>query len=277
MIGKGYNYWNPELRSSSLVVGWNSDAGKLGEKVTEFLIRSLSARYLAEIDPAAFFNMGGVTIEDDLVQFPESKLYVSPQNDLVVFKSSCPVFECYNFFNQLLDIAENLCNTREIYVIGGMPSLSAHTAPRPLMGIFNSPALKKKLARFDIQSELSFDTPHGQKPTPNSFLLWTARRRNLPGANIWTPVPFYLMSVDDPEAQKSVLEFFNQRFRLRLDLNAFDESIKRQNLFLSEARIEYPDIDSLILRLESNLMLPEDENLKLEKQIGEYLKSRNNN
>lgn len=276
MTGRGYGSWRPEFRTSSLIVGWNEDAGKLGDRVTEFLIRFLSARYLVEIDPSDFFNMGGVTIEDDLVQFPESKLYASPQHDLVVFKSSRPAMECYNFFNQLLDITENLCNTREIYIIGGMTSLSAHTAPRPLLGVFNSLSLKKKLARCEIQSEVTFETPPGQKPTLNSFLLWAARKRNLPGVDLWTPIPFYLMSVDDPEAQKRVLEFFNQRFKLGMDLQIFDESIKRQNMFLSEARIEYPDIDSSILRLESNLMLPQDENLKLEKQIGEYLKSRNN-
>lgn len=57
----------PELQSPSLVVGWNVDVAKLGRKVTNYLNRKLEGQGFAEIEPAEFFPLGGVTIEDDLI------------------------------------------------------------------------------------------------------------------------------------------------------------------------------------------------------------------
>ena len=164
--------WQPELQSPSLVIGWSVDAAKLGAKVTDYLNRKLAGQSFYEIEPVEFLSLGGVTIEDDLVQFPEIKFYACPKNDLVVFKSAPPSHEWYKFLNLILDIAQHYCHVKEIHTIGGMVSLSAHTAPRELMGTFNSPELKKALSHYDLAGGLDYETPPGQRPTLNSFLLW---------------------------------------------------------------------------------------------------------
>lgn len=264
----------PELQSPSLVVGWGADAGKLGAKVTDYLNRKLGGQSFYEIEPVEFSPLSGVTIEDDLIQFPEAKFYSCPKNDLMIFRSDPPSYEWYKFLSLILDIAEHYCHVKELYTIGGMVSLGAHTAPRELLGTFNSLELKEALSDYNLTRGLDYETPPGQRPTLNSFLLWVTKRRNIPGVNLWVPIPFYLVAVDDPKAQKRVLEFFNQRFDLRIDFNDLDEEIARRNEKIAQMRTRFPEIDEYITRLESNLRLSEDENERLVKEIEKFLREK---
>ncbi len=263
--------WQPELKSPSLVVGWSVDAGKLGEKVTGYLNQKLTHRSFAEIEPAEFFPLGGVAIENDLLQFPESRFYSRPGGDLVIFRSPPPGYEWYKFLDLILDTAQHYCHGKELYTIGSIISPGAHTTPRELIGVFNSPELKEAFSRYDLDRELNYETPPGHRPTLNSFLLWAARRRNIPGVSLWVPIPFYLVTVDDARAQRRVLEFFNQRFDLRIDLSDLDEEARLQNEKISRLRGSSPEIDRYITRLESNLRLSEEENEKLVLGIEECL------
>jgi len=262
----------PELRSPSLVIGWSVDASYLGTKVTDYLIRKLGGQSFCEIEPMEFFTLGGVAIENDLIQFPETKFYACPENDLVILKSTPPSYEWYKFLNLILDIAQNYCHAKELYTIGGMVSPSAHTTPREFFGTINSSELKKTLSPYRLTRELDYETPPGQKPTLNSFLLWAAKRRDIPGVNLWVPIPFYLVALDDPTAQKRVLEFLNHRFDLQIDFADLDEEIRKQNERIHKMRTDFPEIDKYISKLESNLRLVEGEGEKLVKQVEEFLR-----
>lgn len=255
--------WQPELRDSSLIVGWSMDSGKLGTRITDYLTRQLDSESFCEIDPVEFFSLGGVIVEENLVQFPESKFYASPRNNLAILKSAPPRYEWYRFLNLVLDVAERYCKAKEIITIGGMVSLNAHTTPRELMGTFNSPEVKDSLSHYNLASGMEYETPPGQRPTLNSFLIWAARRRNIPGFSLWVPIPFYLMTVDDARAQRMVLELFNQKFDLGLDFSELEDEIERQNQMMADMRNASPDIDKSIRRLEQNLMLSNEESQRL--------------
>ncbi len=266
--------WQPGLRRPSLVVGWSLDAGKLGTKVTDYLNRKLGGENFYDIEPVEFSQLGGVTIEGDLVQFPENKFYVCPKNNLVILKSTPPSYEWYKFLSLILDIAEDYCHVKELHIIGGMVSLSAHTAPRELMCTFNSVELKGALSHYNLIGEWDYETPPGQRPTLNSFLLWAAKRRKIPGVSLWVPIPFYLLAVDDLKAQKRVLEFFNQRFALGIDFSDLDEEIRQQDEIITEARNRFSEIDESIKKLESNLRLSDEESQQLAKDIEKLLKQK---
>ncbi len=267
-------YRQLELNHSTMVVGWGSDMGRLGEAVTSCLINKLNGQLFYEIEPSDYFPLGSVTIEDDLVQFPESKFYLCSKNNLVIFISAQPTFELYKFLYQILDVAQNYCNVSEIYSIEGMPSLNTHTVPRQIFGSFNSTEVKEKLVSYDVYRDLDYETPPGQKPTLNSYLLWATRKRNLAGIDLSIPIPFYFVNLDDFKAQKKILEFFNQRFKIGIDLSDFDQAIIRQNTRLNEVLYNYPELNDYMARLESNLRLSEEENLKMVKIIEDYLKAK---
>ena len=264
-------YGKSDLQDSSLVVGWTEDAGKLGPKVVDYLNNKLGTQEFGEIEPTDFFPLGGVSVEDNVAQFPESKFYCCQEKNLVIFKSNSPRSEWYEFMELVLDMAENYCHTKELYTVGGMVSLSAHTAPRELLATANSPEMKKALAEYDLAGDMNYQTPPGQRPTLSSFLLWVARRRGIAGASLWVPTPFYLVAIEDPQAWRKPIEFFNQRFGLGINIGDLDEESRRQNEKIAQLRIRFPEIDNYIQRLESNISLTEEEKESLVKEIEDLL------
>lgn len=273
--GQSFNLFvKPKLESSYLLVVWNQDVGKIGPSVADYLNRKLESREFAEITPEGFFSLGGVTVEDDVVRFPESKFYWCPGKSLVILKSDIPQHEWYQFLNLVLDIAEKYCKVKEIYTVGGMVSAAAHTAPRMLLSVVNSTEMKSALGYYDLVSDMNYETQDGQRPTFSSFLLWAAKRRNIAGANLWVTLPFYLLAVEDPQACKDVVGFFNSRLELNIDLADIDKEVIRQNKEIGQVRNKSTEIDGYINKLESNLSLTVDESGKLVREIEECLRRR---
>jgi predicted ATP-grasp superfamily ATP-dependent carboligase len=254
------------------VVGWGEDAGDLGRKVTNYLTRKLKGRQFAEIEPEDFFPMGGVAVRDNLAWFPESKFYACPKYDLVILQSDLPLAEWHKFLSLVLDVAEHHCRVKELYIIGAMISSSAHTTPRKLLAVVNSPEMKEILSQYNLNKDMDYQTVPGERPTFGSFLLWMAKERNIPGVGLWVPIPFYLAAMEDAQAQKRVLSFLNERLDLKIDFSDLDREIREHNEELALARSRFPQIDDYINRLERNLMLSEEENGELIKAIEDFLR-----
>jgi proteasome assembly chaperone (PAC2) family protein len=266
----------PEFSTPAMVVGWTMDAGRLGSRVTDYLVSKLGGQAFCEIEPVDFFPLSGVTIVDDIVYFPESKFYACPERNLVVFQSTPPSYEWYRFLNLILDVAQDYCHVREIYNIGSMVALGAHTAPRQFFGTINSKEMKKELNSYSLAREVDYETPPGGKPTLNSYFLWTAKRRHIPAANLWVPVPFYLVSAEDPAAYYSILSFFDDRLGLGLDLTDLEEQARLQNEKIDQVRAAQPEVDRIIRKLEHGLRLEEGEGEKLAQEVGDFLRESGN-
>ena len=263
------SFWQPELENPSLIVGWNRDAAGIAPKVIDFLNEKIGGKTFEEINPAGFFSLRGVTIEDDIIQFPESKFYCGQRKDLVIFKSDEPRYQRYQFLNTVLDVAANYCKIRELYTLSGKPSYFSHTTPRRISAVFNQLALKKKLKGYGLENM----TWEG-RPAISSYLLWIAKRRGIAGVSLWPEIPFYLATSEDPQAMKLTLSFLDKRFNLGLDLEEFDLEIRKQNIKIARLRVEHPEINKSIKFLESGLSLNEEEQLKLAQEIYQLLKKR---
>ena len=272
--GKSFKlFTRPKFDSSTVVVVWNQDVGRLGPKVADYLTGQLDGQELGEISPEGFFSLSGITVEDDIAQFPESKFYRCQNEDFVIFRSDIPRFDWYGFINLVLDIAEKYFKIKHIYTVGGMVLPSAHTTPRTLLSVVNSTEVKKILSKYDIVDNMDYETREDQRPTFSSYLLWAAKIRDIPGACLWVPVPFYLMTVEDPQACKKVLEFFNRHLELNINFADIDNEVAEQNKKIAQARSQFPELDGYITKLESNLGLTADEGEKLVKEMDELLRS----
>jgi len=265
-------YSEPDFSQSSFMLGRNEDAGNLRQKVTGYLNRKLKGQEFVEIQPEDFFPLGGVAIEGNLAQLPDSKFYACQELELVVFRGDSPRTEWYKSLNSIFDVAEHHCQVKELYIIGSMISFGAHTSPRQLFTVVNSAEIKEALNQYDLVGDMNYQTPAGEKPTLTSFLLWIAKGRNIPGVSLWVLIPFYLASMEDPQAQKKVLSFLSERLHLEIDFSDVDQEIREQNEQLTRARSLCPEIDDYINRLESNLMLSEKENGELIRKIEEFLR-----
>jgi proteasome assembly chaperone (PAC2) family protein len=266
----------PKLRKPTLVIGWESDTARLGERVTDYLINNLDAQPFCEIDPVEFFPLGGVVIENDIVQFPQSTFYACREHNLVIFRSAIPRYEWHKFLNLIVDVAQEHCHVKEMYAVGGMITIATHTATRESWATFSSAKIKKTLSPYQLSREMDFETPPGSRPTLNSYLLWIAKNRDVAAANLWVPVPFYLMTNEDPAAHKKALEFLDKRMDLELDYSAIDAGIKQQYEKLRRLRLSSEETDGYLRKLESSQPLSEAERERLIKAIDDCLRERNN-
>ena len=266
----------PKMRKPTLVIGWESDTARLGERVTDYLINNLDTQPFCEIDPVEFFPLGGVVIENDIVQFPQSTFYACREHNLIIFRSAVPRYEWHKFLNLIVDVAQEHCHVKEMYAVGGMITIATHTAPRESWATFSSAKIKKTLSPYQLSREMDFETPPGSRPTLNSYLLWIAKNRDVPAVNLWVPVPFYLMTNEDPAAHKKALEFLDKRMDLELDYSGIDAGIKQQNEKLRRLRLSSEEIDGYFRKLESSQPLSEAERESLIKAIDDCLRERNN-
>ncbi len=262
----------PSMRHSRLIVGWTLDAGGLGGAVTGHLRDQLGAEPFAEIEPVDFFALSGVAIINDVVQFPEARFYACPEKQLVIFRSTPPDHGWFRFFNLVLDVARDLCNVKEVYTVGSMIAFGPHTAPRQSFATVNSPKLKKELSPLGVTRDIDFETPPGGKPTLNSFFLWAAKRRRLVGANLWVPVPFYLVSVADPAAHVTMLDLLDRRLELDLDTTALAAAAAAQDESIDRMRAADTTADGTIAKLEGSQRLDEGEGEKLARAVQKHLR-----
>jgi proteasome assembly chaperone (PAC2) family protein len=242
----------------------------VGLQVTDFLIEKLGGKEVAEIKPLGFFTFGGVRFKDDLVQVHESKFWVCEKKSLLIFRSDEPAFEHHAFLNLILDFAQSHCHAKEFYTVNGAISSIPHSHSRRLLTVFNQPEFKTSLAGYGLEG-MSWEGP----PAISSYLLWVARRRGLPGVSLWPEIPFYLAAVQDAEAAKRVLSFFNHRFNLSLDLGSFEIGAMVQNERIAQLRKEDAETDQWVHRLENGEHLSEEEQFKLTRDIYDVLRKEN--
>jgi len=260
-------YQSPQLRNPSLLVAWQTrDVGKLSSKVIHFLNEKLGGQKIAEIKPSGFFLLGGASFKDNLLQVPESKFSACQNQELLTFNSEEPKYEWHKFLSAVLDFAQHYCHIKELYTISGTVSLIAHTTPRRILAVYNQPEFQKALRGYGLE-DMTWEGP----PAISSYLLWLAKRRDIPGLSLWPEIPFYLAAGEDPAAIKLTLSFLDRRFSLGLDLGELDPDIGNQNEKIAQLRERDTEINEYINRLESGLSLNEEEQVRLARGMYEIL------
>lgn len=259
----------PHFENPSMIVGWEQDSGNLSPKVFEYLNKKLKGKSFCEIEPTGFFSLAGVAIENNVAMFPENKFYYSQRSDLVIFKGSEPQFERYKFLNAIADLAQYDIKIKELYTISGTISPTAHTSPRRISAVYNQPEFQKCLRSCGLE-DMSWEGP----PAINSFLLWVAKNRGIPGASLWPQIPFYLAASEDFQAVKITLSLLDKKFNLGLDFEELDDEIKNQNTKIEMLREEDSEIDKYMEMLEGGLALSEDEQMELTMKVTELLEKK---
>jgi predicted ATP-grasp superfamily ATP-dependent carboligase len=226
---------------------------------------------LGEIELEEFFPLNGVIVEKDVARFPECKLYYSRMKSLIFLRCSQPRTEWYKFLNTILDAVQQVCVINELYAIGSMISFAAHTKQRMVMAIANSTEMKELLNDFDVNRGFDYESPPGQRPSLSNYLMWVAAKRNIIGASLWVPIPFYLVSNEDPCGYSKIIDFLNSKLNLGIDLTELERDISRQDELMDTIKLRFPEVDDYITRLEGNLGLSEEQSNKLVEIMDKYL------
>jgi hypothetical protein len=259
----------PTLEKASFVVGWTEDAGAVSGRAADHLIEVSGAEGFCQIEPVGFFPVGGVTVEDDIAQFPESRFHYSQASHTVIFRSDPPPSRKYDFLNGILDLAQYNGKAEALYTINGLPALIPHTATRRVFGVYNDPAMQRKLRPF-VSSGMTWQG----EPHASTYLLWLARSRGLHAAGLWIEVPFYLTDYEDFWSIKSAVSLLGILLGQHWDLGKLDGIIDEEDEKFTQLRKDDRDIDAKIRNLEEGHSLDRQEQMELAEAVQNALRGR---
>ncbi|MHC9542103.1 MAG: PAC2 family protein [Vulcanimicrobiota bacterium] len=261
----------PAFDNPCMLVLWSGDTYGLESQILRYITSSHPLEEFCRINPSLFFTLDGVHVKDNIAVMPTCSLY-RYSDRLVLLSADSPNHEWHRFLTTVIEIAE-LCRVREIVTIGTMLTISAHTTPRELFGIFSSEKARTEIDDPNLGREVDYYTPQGHHPSLSSYLLWVSGKKNINAVNIWVSEPFYLSGVGDPKARKLILEYLDRRFSLGLDYHSVNEEIRAQSEKLGKLRLRTPTIDEYFMKLETGLPLNDEETLRLVREVEELLSS----
>jgi len=211
-----------------------------------YLKEKLGAVEFARIDPHPYFELGGVFIEENLIQpprFPESRFYYwqnpQPGGDLVLFLGEAqPSHGAYSFARLVLDVAQK-------YGVGRVFTLAAalvsELPERPrVWGAASAPALARELQAYGALLKGDFYVAG-----MNGLLLAVARERGLETVCLLGETLRLAPQIENPAASLAVAEVLVKLLGLEVDLGGLRELARRsrQELerFLMKTRQEFLD------------------------------------
>jgi len=256
----------PRLERSSFIAGWTKDIGAVSQLAADYLIKTSDAGAFCQVDPAGFYAVGGVTVADDVAQFPLSRFFYSQSHSAVILRADEPQSNRYEYLSAVLDLAQQYAGATGLYTINGIAALTAHTTPRRVFGAFNDVAMQRRLQQL-VPSDANWQGP----PHVSTYLLWLAGRRHLPGVNLWVEVPFYLADYEDHQSVKAVVSLLSMMLGWELDLSELDRLAADQNGKLALLEDD-PEIREKIRALEGGLSLNRQEQTELTEAVGSALK-----
>jgi predicted ATP-grasp superfamily ATP-dependent carboligase len=259
----------PHVERPSLIVGWTKDVGAVSRGVTDFLADTPGTSPFGQIRPVNFFPVGGVTVHEDVAEFPQSRLLCNERENLVILRSDEPPSRKYEFLNGVLDLAEEYHGAETLYTVNGIASMIPHTATRRAFLVSNDLALQRELRRL-VPAGLAWQGP----PHTSIYLLWLARKRHLPGVSLWVEVPFYLVDSEDFQAIETGVSLLGRILGWPFDLDDLDQRIAEQDETLAQLREQDPEIDARIRILEQGETLDGNEQRELVEAVQGALKEQ---
>ena len=259
----------PHVERPSLVVGWAKDVGAVSRGVADFLADTPGTSPFGQIRPVGFFPVGGVAVNDDVAEFPQSGLLCNERENVVILRTEEPQSRKYEFLNGVLDLAEQYNGTEALYAVNGIASMIPHTATRRAFLVSNDPVRQREL-RLLVPAGLAWQGP----PPASIYLLWLARNRHLPGVGLWVEVPFYLVESEDFQAIKTGLSLLGRILGWQYDLDELDQRIAEQDETLTQLREQDSEIDARIRILEQGETLDGNEQRELVEAVQGALKEQ---
>jgi proteasome assembly chaperone (PAC2) family protein len=206
-----------------LVAAWPGMGG-VAQIAGQYLVRTLGARPIAELEPREHFDVQSVHVKGGLVQpgeLPHSRLFAwknpSSGHDLLIFLGDKqPPVGGYRFCHELLEVALRL-GIERVFTFAAMGT-PIHPKGEPR--VFAVASREDVLAEVRaLPIELLVE---GEITGLNGVFLAAAAERELGGACFLGEFPYFASPVPNPKASAAVLRVFARLAVIELDLGELD-------------------------------------------------------
>jgi proteasome assembly chaperone (PAC2) family protein len=258
-------YWPDRLRAPAFICafrGWSDAAGAASSAIT-YVVRALSARRFATIDPEEFYDFqatrpriklrggGGYAITWPEVELFEASMPRAPR-DLVMVLGSEPSVRWGTFSSTIVDLAEALGSTLFV-TVGALLADIPHTRPISVTGTASDPALGVGLG---------LGPPSYEGPTGIAGIMHaTCQDRGLRSASLWGAVPRYVATTPNPKAALALIRKLEGLVGVAISAPGLESAAADYERQLDRAVQSNPDVQALVERLEqaADDEPPEDE------------------
>jgi proteasome assembly chaperone (PAC2) family protein len=212
----------PELVDPHLIAAWPG-VGNVAMIAATYLKDRLGAKELGEIDPAGFFDLGGVFIRDNIVdppEFPESRFYYSRGRDggrdvIIFIGQAQPAAASYEYAGLVLDVAERF-GVKRAYSLAA--ALTEYHPDRPrVLGAASSPELLEALRQLDVVMAGDFYVAG-----MNGLLVGVAASRGIEGVCLLGETVKYAAKMANPRSALAVLEVLTRLLGCEIDMSELE-------------------------------------------------------
>ena len=223
-----------DLEHPWLVAAWPGMGG-VALLAATYLMRSIGARPIANIEPGDYFDVTHITVKDGVgrATVPENVLYAwkSPPGgrDLVIFLGDAqPAHNGYDFCRTLIGRARKL-GVERVLTFAAMATPSHPKADPTVFAVTNRPALIETLRYENV--ELLSD---GEISGLNGVLVAAAAEQDLEGICLLGEFPYFATNLPNPKASAAVLRVFSSMSGVELDLTDIDAQAAEMEERLTE-------------------------------------------
>jgi uncharacterized protein len=226
---------NHDLKDPWLVAAWPGMGG-VAQIAATFLAQKLGAKEIAEIDPAGYFDLRSIHVQEGIAKpggLPRSVFYgwknPSGGRDLLIFigEQQAP-HDGYRFCENMLGIARQFGVAR-VYTFAAMGTMILpHATPRVFAVATGAELLlEAKAHSVEVLQE-------GEISGLNGVFLAAAAAHGLEGLCLLGEFPIFAASVANPKASSAVLGVFGGIADIAIDLTELDAQAKEMERALTE-------------------------------------------
>jgi proteasome assembly chaperone (PAC2) family protein len=253
----------PQLADGRMIVafsGW-MDGGNVSTGTVEWLVRTLGAEVVADIDPEGFslYNFPGsmeiaalfrphARIEDGVItqfQPPENILWCSAAAQLILFQGKEPNFNWRDFADCLFDFAAQTRVTT-VYFVGSVAGAVPHSREPRLISSVSDEALKPVLSQYGVHFA-NYEGP----ASFSTLLISQARARGLRMASLVVEIPAYIQGTN-PKGIDAAVRKLAAILGLQLPLGELRELSAAWEERLNEILEQKPELAKYIRKLEAD-------------------------
>ena len=297
-----FDLWDlPTASEVTLIAGWHqwADAGNVSSGLPQYLIDTLEARKIGEIQPEGFylFQMPGthhffrpeIKLKEGHIESMDEHdndfySWTNGEKRLVIFLGDEPHLNVDRYCDALLDAAEEL-GVKRILSLGGVYGSMPYERDREIHCVYSLTALKDELADYSV----SMSNYEGGA-TIGVYLAHAAKKRGLEVIDWYAFVPAYDFSElsntvqgmridNDFKSWHELLLRFNRMLGLTIDLS--DLAVRSEELVRSmdtkidelDSRMPHLKVKEYLARLSEGFAetpyLPMDD--LLEQELGDLL------
>jgi len=253
----------PQLQQARMVLGFSGgmDGGDVSTGTIDWLVRSLGAELLAEIEPEPFYiyNFPGsmevsalfrphVHIENGRVTqlaFPRNFFHHVPAEELILFSGKEPNLRWSDFADCIFAVAEQF-HVRRIFFVGSVAGVVPHTRDPRLFCSASSDRLREELQQYGVRFS-NYEGP----ASLITYLTVLAEQRGTELASLVAEIPAYVQGTN-PICIESVVRRLAAILGIQVKL---DELRTARDVFekrLGEVVEQKQDLRELIDKLESD-------------------------